>query len=509
MAALLNDRLNRRDLPLVTAFVGAAILAGLGAGIAPLPIAVILTFGVIAGVLILLEPLTGLGLALLLGPLKPVFDTYIPQVPLDPGQIALILTVGSWLIHGLKDRRVTLPASKLTLPLLIFIFAALLSLLNALSLGYAIKELIKWAQLLLVMFIVIDRGDRRRVRWVIAFILSSVFLQALIGLWQFGLRGDGPEHFLILGGRFYRAYGSFEQPNPYGGFLGLGLMLSAGITLNALTTWFSALRESVRNARPIKLAAVLPQVMRADFLRLLALIGLTGIIAGALLASWSRGAWLGAAAGAAIILFAWPQKTRYGFILLAGSALLIIIAFQANILPSAVAERLTGFTSDFQSFDVRGVDISDANYSVIERLAHWQAAREMARNHFWLGVGIGNYEPVYGAYALLNWPYPLGHAHNIYLNIFAETGLIGLLAYLGLWISIIWQTWHLTRARENWIRFIAIGLLGAWVHLSIHQLVDTLYVANIHLQLGALLGILSIMNDQSNQSGEVVHESGK
>ena len=38
-----------------------------------------------------------------------------------------------------------------------------------------------------------------------------------------------------------------------------------------------------------------------------------------------------------------------------------------------------------------------------------------------------------------------------------------------------------------------IGLLGAWTHLSVHQLVDKLYVANLHLYIGALLGVLSVM----------------
>ena len=34
-------------------------------------------------------------------------------------------------------------------------------------------------------------------------------------------------------------------------------------------------------------------------------------------------------------------------------------------------------TSGFE--DVRGVGINDANYAVLERLAHWQAALEMWR----------------------------------------------------------------------------------------------------------------------------------
>ena len=39
-------------------------------------------------------------------------------------------------------------------------------------------------------------------------------------------------------------------------------------------------------------------------------------------------------------------------------------------------------------------------------------------------------------------------------------------------------------------RGLALGLLGAWTHLSVHQLVDSLYVNNIHLALAVLLGLL-------------------
>ncbi|MCZ7665773.1 MAG: hypothetical protein M5U34_00335 [Chloroflexi bacterium] len=65
-------------------------------------------------------------------------------------------------------------------------------------------------------------------------LLLAGSVQAAWGVWQFGLRQDGPEHFLVLG-RFYRAYGSFEQPNPFGGFMYLSAMLALGIMLGLLT----------------------------------------------------------------------------------------------------------------------------------------------------------------------------------------------------------------------------------------------------------------------------------
>jgi O-antigen ligase len=188
------------------------------------------------------------------------------------------------------------------------------------------------------------------------------------------------------------------------------------------------------------------------------------------------------------------------------SALLIgYLGLTFNLLPASIASRLTDFTADItQSFEVRGVDITAENYAVIERLAHWQAAESMVRYHPWLGVGLGNYEPVYPGYALLNWPYPLGHAHNIYLNMLAETGTIGLLAYLVMWGIIIACTWRLTRSGDFWVRMVAIGLLGTWAHLTVHHLVDNLYVANIHLHLGAMLGVLSVLVNKSESETNAV-----
>jgi hypothetical protein len=35
-----------------------------------------------------------------------------------------------------------------------------------------------------------------------------------------------------------------------------------------------------------------------------------------------------------------------------------------------------------------------------------------------------------------------------------------------------------------------VGILGAWAHLSVHHLFDKLYVANMHLYVGAYLGVV-------------------
>jgi O-antigen ligase len=144
--------------------------------------------------------------------------------------------------------------------------------------------------------------------------------------------------------------------------------------------------------------------------------------------------------------------------------------------------------------DVRRVSIDETNFSVIERAAHWQAASNMIEAHPWLGVGMGNYQVVYPTYRLANWENPLGHAHNVYLNVAAETGVIGLGSYLLFWGYVFLQTISVLRRSTNWNRGITLGLLGAWTHLGVHNFVDNLFVNNIHLCLGGLLGVLSVVS---------------
>ncbi len=480
-------------LPVQVVLAITALVAGLLLASLPLVWAATVLLLAIWVIWTLADPLIGLCAALLLGPTKPLTDYYFPELPLDPGQMALIVTLGIWLLHMARRRAVRLPRSPLNGLLLVFIGVAALSLLNALSLGYGLKELLKWVQMLLVMWLIVTQGSGGRWPIVLGTLLLAGATEAGVGIWQSVLRGEGPKHFLISEIGFYRAYGTFEQPNPYGGYLGLLLPLAVGLALVALEKWFAPLWTIIKERHLTQVQQAAKAMFTVRLAPLVTLIALVLWLLGALLLSWSRGAWLGFGAAMVAMLLVWPRRTSVGVALAFGSAAVGLLMLQLNLLPASIAARLTEFVGLFQSFDVRGVNISPFNYALVERLAHWQAAQEMARYHFWLGVGIGNYEPVYPAYALINWPLPLGHAHNIYLNILAETGIIGLLAYATLWLGVMWHTWRATRTATGWQRGVAVGLFGSWMHLSVHQVVDNLYVANIHLAIGALLGVLGVL----------------
>ncbi|MBI1879941.1 MAG: O-antigen ligase family protein [Chloroflexi bacterium] len=160
---------------------------------------------------------------------------------------------------------------------------------------------------------------------------------------------------------------------------------------------------------------------------------------------------------------------------------------------NAITQRLVDAVSIAPISDISTIEVNDANFATIERLAHWQAAREMWRDHLWLGVGFGNYPVVYPIYAVGRWLDPLGHAHNYLLNIGAEAGLIGVTAYLIFWILTFRVSWFALQAGDSFNRAVGAGGLGILVHLHIHNFFDNLFVQGMYLHVAIILALISII----------------
>ncbi len=451
--------------------------------IALLPVTTAIGLALIAAVVVgtLLEPGIGLIVTLLVGPWAAWMNTYTPGLlPIDAGQIMVGFTLGAWVLGGLARREFVIPRSPLLIPLGLFVGWAALSMLWAPDLAFGLPEVIKWVEIILVMLLAIDVAQRRGAQWILTGVFTTAALQALIGIYEARIRGAGPLGFQLSTG-VYRAYGTFEQPNPFAGFVGMVLPIAIAVTA------YYALRVA-HSFRARNLPWITPDALRFAWHALVTLL-----LAAGLYLSFSRGAWLGTAAAiGAIIVFA-PRRLWIGLALGAVALLGLVALSGAGLLPAAISERLADAGTLLEIRDVRGVAINDANYALIERQAHWQAALNMLTGHPWTGVGFSNYQPLYEQYRLLNWPMPLGHAHNIYLNVAAETGVIGLGLYLLLWISVFVLTFRAIRRAQGFDRAAAVGLMGAWVFLSTHMLVDNLYVNNTHLMIGALFGLLAVI----------------
>jgi O-antigen ligase len=141
--------------------------------------------------------------------------------------------------------------------------------------------------------------------------------------------------------------------------------------------------------------------------------------------------------------------------------------------------------------NVSFTNVNNDNFSAVERAAHWLAGVRMFAAHPVLGVGIGNYAAAYPRYHPRGWYAPLGHAHNYYINIAAEAGIVGLGAYLLLGGSALWYSYAALRRVPDGVLYASIlGVLGALTATYFHNLFDVLYVHGLAALFGLLVALV-------------------
>lgn len=467
-----------------------ALLAGVLAARLPVLAAGGLLGLAVLGILIVIEPVLGIVLMLGIAPLKTLIATEKPGLfPVDIGQISFGLAVGVWMIWRVTRRRnAPLPRTRVYLPLIGIMAAFYPSLFAAASTNAWIAEFLKWVEILVLVAVVLDLGREGRWTWIAFGAVLSAVLQALIGLYEFQ-GGSGSPPLWIANFRYFRAFGTFGQPNPFSAFMGLSLPLALGLAWGYGLAAYARWRNRNTAERPDE--AWIEWLMPGGLALMYA--GFSLILLGGLIAAWGRGAWLGFGAAGSVMVFFAPRKRWQGILLMAGVLVLPLALWTAGLVPITIEQRVNNAVIEFVGFrDVRGLPISDENFAIVERLAHWQAAINMADAHPFVGVGLGNYETAYPIYRVPSWPRPLGHAHNDYLNLLAETGLVGLIGYLAGWIALVVWTLRALRQADPILRGLVLGLLGVWTHLAVHSFVDKLYVNNLFLYIGVMLGLLAI-----------------
>ena len=167
-----------------------------------------------------------------------------------------------------------------------------------------------------------------------------------------------------------------------------------------------------------------------------------------LLATYTRGAWMGFGAGV-LALFPVARKGRW---LLLGGLIALGLAVVAG--PQPLRQRF--------------LTMGDPNDPTVkERVYMWRSGLTMWRQHPVLGLGPGGVKREYERYAL---PEAVkkrtGHVHNTPLQILIERGALGLTAWLWIWAAFITKGIRLLRrlpedaARE---RALVVGSLAAIV----------------------------------------------
>lgn len=232
--------------------------------------------------------------------------------------------------------------------------------------------------------------EERRCRTLGTVIAFSGTLVALYGILQAALGLESTATWVDLGNfdnLTLRVYSTLDNPNVLSEYLLLATPMAAAWTVSAKNI----------NARILGVCCV-------------------GSMLGCLILTWSRGGWLGIAVATMIFLVVLDRR----FIVLGILGILALLP----MLPHDILLRLGSIGS-----------MSDS--STAYRVYIWMATMDMLRDYwmFGIGTGVAAFHCVYPGYSFNAVSAP--HAHSLYLQMFCECGILGLVAILGVFISAV------------------------------------------------------------------------
>lgn len=224
-----------------------------------------------------------------------------------------------------------------------------------------------------------------------------------------------------------RPYGTFDHPNHFGGLLVVGVILTCYLLLRHAQT---------RISKTLLTAALTLQGM-------------------ALVATYSRSAWLGGAIGAAVLLGCrYKDLWRNGRTLLAAigiSAIFTFFIFHHQIIErcsrgsSSVAVPIEHPLQYLQELD-------------LGKRGHFLGiAQEMIVNHPWKGVGFQEFARQIPVSCSEKLP-----VHNIYMLAAAELGLPAAIAFIAFVILVLWQAFRNSSEEALpaiWLMIAVIGFM--------------------------------------------------
>ena len=223
---------------------------------------------------------------------------------------------------------------------------------------------------------------------------------------------------------------------------------------------------------------------------------LLGVWGFAIAMSFSRGAWLSLVAMA--VLYLVMERRQIDLKIAITIIMLVIVGF--GIVISLQIDDL---------FALRIEHVTDLSFLTnYDRIDRWMAALAIFRQHPFLGIGWGRYADEYFNYIYYTDAYSteirMG-AHNLYLEMLAESGILGGLAFAGL-IGVFASEIRRLRRRcsDPFLRATLAGILGAATTYFVHAFVNNLGPSDkISLSFWVLIGLVPVLSRMiEKQEGE-------
>jgi probable O-glycosylation ligase (exosortase A-associated) len=387
----------KRRIPL---FLVAVLGAAMGFGLVHLPVSIVFAcaLGLLFAVLIVLQPFIGLLIYTVIFMLR-VGELYPVLAPLHLERVVGAFTmVAIFLEQYRKERRLLIDDSRQTRLFLLFLLAVAMSVPLAYWRQAAVNGFVAMLKIACFYVMIVQCvNTRARLRgWVLTFALFVLYIAA-----------TSLHAYMTGGARFTqgidRAIG----------------VTSAGGDANTLGT-------TLASALPLFMLVMADRAMR--WWRLLAASGAVVLVVTQLVTG-SRASLLGLLCGLA---WMWWTSRRRVAPLLVGLAIALV---GLSILPEQYKERYSSITR------------SEIDASSQGRVDAWHTGLRMFVDRPLFGVGIGCFGAahgtVYSTGPVPNWL----EAHSLYVQIVAELGLVGTIAFL----LLLREMLRLNRSTSRWL----------------------------------------------------------
>lgn len=363
-------------------------------------------------------------------------------------EISATFIIFAWIVKKIFNCR--LVSTYLDIPIIIYILATFLSVIFSSNFALSFKNFFtKTMEYIILFFIVAEfMADKRILRNTIVVMLVSAAMIGADCIFQYLFGFDFLRLRDLEAGRII---GPFQMPGDLAGYLGPILCLSLSLS-------FSKLKRRIKY-----------------FLRIESILFL-----GLLIVIISRGAWIGFIMG--ICFLGLLEKKKIFYITL---VLLLILGI---ITPYLIKTPGSDVWGCLQS----GFLFSDA--SSLDRKVIWQTAMRMIEDKPIFGQGLstfmGNFTRFGKDYYYLKEGI-IPYAHNCYLQIAAETGIVGLVSFLTLiGTFFIYTITSLTKMQDKLYHAVLSGISAGIVVILVHSAVDTnLYSLQLTALFWFVLGI--------------------
>ncbi|MCA9885377.1 MAG: O-antigen ligase family protein, partial [Anaerolineae bacterium] len=369
-------------------------------------------------------------------------------------QVLLTVVLGGWLI--LRWRQGTgLPQTAFTLPLLFLCFWWLVTTLFAISPRIALERVGMGISMTILFFALLDLMRHRQQRKLI---VEAVFMVTLV-----------------------LAFITYAELTIH--------MFGLGIVADGQYSW---LKYGLPQIDPPDI--VLAQRSSNILAGLLVIMGAISI--GWAMAAHRRGSRLLMAILTLLLLFLLPWTNSRGGYIALGIALATLGLFwlwQQPIAARVPTHLRSGLLIVLAIILVAGIC---GGILLIDsgRVVLWSTALQLAATHPVTGIGYGGYGQ--GLVLLSGDVFiPFYHAHNLYLNSLAETGIVGLLLIAWAGVALIRTAIKHWQASSGADRIKLQAVIAALIAFAFHNLMDTLLAPSMSLLIAVLVAYVVVKPD--------------